>query len=58
MAVANDEQPITKSDLRYELSHYASKADLAQMETRLILRLGGLFVIVAALATLIDRLIG
>ena len=30
------EQPITRSELREELRHYATKADLAQLETRLI----------------------
>ena len=33
--MATLEQPITRSELREELRHYASKADLAQMETRL-----------------------
>ena len=33
--MATVEQPITRSELREELRHYASKADLAQMETRL-----------------------
>ena len=32
--MATVEQPITRSELREELRHYASKADLAQMETR------------------------
>ena len=33
---------VTKEDLRYELSHYATKADLAELETRLTRQIGGL----------------
>ena len=30
------EHPITRSELRQELEHYATKEDLAKIETRLI----------------------
>ena len=30
------EHPITRSELREELKHYATKEDLAKLETRLI----------------------
>ena len=30
------EHPITRSELRTELEHYATKEDLAKLETRLI----------------------
>ena len=30
------EHPITRSELRQELEHYATKEDLAKLETRLI----------------------
>ena len=30
------EQPITRSELREELRHYATKKDLAEMETKLV----------------------
>ena len=33
--MATVEQPITRSGLREELRHYASKADLSQLEVRL-----------------------
>ena len=33
--MATVEQPITRSELREELRHYASKADLSQLEVRL-----------------------
>lgn len=60
MATTND-GPATKADvanLRNEiLQYYATKADLAQMEMRLLLRLGGLIVAVGAAVVLIDRLI-
>ena len=34
--MATVEQPITRSDIESVLQHYATKADLAQLETRLI----------------------
>ena len=33
---ARDERPITRSELREELRHYATKADLAQLEVRMV----------------------
>ena len=33
--MATVEQPITRSELREELRHYASKSDLSQLEVRL-----------------------
>ena len=30
------EHPVTRTELREELRHYATKADLANLETRLI----------------------
>ncbi len=33
--MAKDEQPITRSELREELRHYATKADLTQLDVRL-----------------------
>ena len=36
----------------------ATKADLAQMELRLLLRLGGLIVAVGAAVVLVDRFLG
>ena len=33
--MATVEQPITRSELREELRHYASKVDLSQLEVRL-----------------------
>ena len=56
------EQPITRSELREELRHYASKADLAQMETRLTRWMVGMMLgaIVAASSAslLIQRILG
>ena len=34
--MATVEQPITRSELREELRHYATKKDLAEMETKLV----------------------
>ena len=34
--MASGEQPITRSELREELRHYATKKDLAEMETKLV----------------------
>ncbi len=41
-----------------ELKHLATKADLSQMEMRLLVRLGGLIVAAAAMVVLIDRFVG
>ena len=47
--MATVEHPITRTDLREELDrtlkHYATKADLAQLEIRLYFRLGGLMAV-------------
>ena len=56
------EQPVTRSELREELRHYATKADLANLETRLIKWMVGLMVssIVAAsaAAVVVQNIIG
>ena len=56
------EQPITRSELREELRHYASKADLAQMETRLTRWMVGMMlgaIVAASSASLvIQRILG
>ena len=68
--MTTSESPITRSILREELAdlrnefskHYATKADLAQLETRLIKWMVGAVVtstlIGATLVATIDRLIG
>ena len=57
-----DDRPATKGDvrnLRNEIvQYYATKADLAHMETRLLRRLGGLIVGVGAAVALINRFAG
>ena len=60
--MATVEQPITRSELREELRHYASKLDLAQMETRLTrwmvgMMLGAL-VAASSASLLIQRILG
>ena len=59
--MASTEQPITRSELREELRHYATKADLANVEACLIKWMLGQMVaaIVAAssIALLIQRLL-
>ena len=53
-----DDSPATKDDvsnLRNELQYYATKADLAHMETRLPIRLGSLIVAFGAAVVLLDR---
>ena len=64
------EQPITRSELREELSslrtefreHYATKADLAEMKVELIKWMIGLMVgattLAASIAVLVQRIIG
>ena len=56
------EQPVTRSELREELRHYATKADLANLETRLIKWMVGLMVssVVAAyaVAVMVQNIIG
>ena len=60
--MATAEQPITRSELREELRHYASKADLAQMETRLTRWMVGMMlgaIVAASSASLvIQRILG
>ncbi len=67
--MTKDEQPITRSELREELRHYATKADLtqldvrlAQMETRLTRWMVGMMIgaIVAASSAslVIQRILG
>ena len=51
------EQPLTRADLREELRdlreefarHYATKSDLAELETRLLIRLAGIMAIIGGL---------
>ena len=57
----SDNQPVTRSELREELRHYATKADLAELETRLVkwmvgMVLGGM-VAAAAVASAISNFI-
>ena len=57
--VASD-SPLTKAELRAELKHYAAKADLAELETRLIKWMVGLMVgsiaIASSIALAVQRL--
>lgn len=60
--MASMEQPITRSELREELRHYATKEDLAAMETRMVkwmvgMMMGGM-AISAAIASVITNLLG
>ena len=48
-------QPVTRSELRKELERYATKADLAQLETRLTWKLSGVLVTGMAVITVILR---
>ena len=54
--------PVTRTELREELRHYATKADLANLETRLIKWMVGLMVsaVVAAsaVAVMVQNIIG
>ena len=56
------ESPITRSELREDLRHYATKSDLSELETRLIKWMVGQMIaaIVAAssIALLIQRILG
>ena len=59
--IASMEQPITRSELREELRHYATKEDLAAMETRMVkwmvgMMMGGM-AISAAIASVITNLL-
>ena len=67
--MVTSEQPITRSELREDLQHYATKADIAdvradmaQMETRLVKWMVGIMFGAAALSTsialVIQRLVG
>ena len=53
--MATVDQPVTRSELRKELEHYATKADLAQLETRLTWKLSGVLVTGMAAITAILR---
>ena len=56
------EHPVTRTELREELGHCATKADLANLETRLIKWMVGLMVsaVVAAsaVAVVVQNIIG
>lgn len=56
------DHPVTRAELREELRHYATKADLANLETRLIKWMVGLMVsaVVAAsaVAVMVQNIIG
>ena len=56
------EQPITRSELREELRHYATKEDLAAMETRMVKWMVGMMMegmaVAAAIASVITNLLG
>ena len=41
-----------------EMGHMATKADLAQMEMRLLVRLGGLIVAAVTVAAVVERVLG
>ena len=61
--MATAEQPITRTELREELRHYATKADLAHLETRMVrwmvgVMLGGLTAAVGLTAVLVQVLGG
>ncbi len=62
MTMSTVDQPFTRSELREELRHHATKADLANLETRLIKWMVGLMVssIVAAsaAAVVVQNIIG
>ena len=51
--MATVEERMARMEGSYE--HLATKADLAHMEMRLLLRLGGLIVTVGAIVVLIDK---
>ena len=60
--MVNAEQPITRSELREELRHYATKEDLAEFETRMVKWMVGMVMggmaIAAAIASVITNLLG
>ena len=51
------EQPITRNDLRDELRHYATKADLASMEAKLVKWLTGIAIAAVAAAASVTALV-
>ncbi len=59
--MATAEHPITRSELREELQHYATKADLAELETRLVKWMIGMMVgsvaVASSIALLVQRLL-
>ena len=62
MSTTTAEQPLTRTELREELRHYATRADLANLETRLIRWMVGLMVsaVVAAsaVAVVVQNIVG
>ena len=58
--MATAAQPVTRSGLREELRHYATKSDLAELETRLIkwmvVQIIAAIVAASSIALLIQRL--
>ena len=48
--MAANPEYLTKDDLRREMEHYATKSDLAQMETRLVKWMVGLMLAAAGIA--------
>ena len=56
------EHPVTRTELREELRYYATKADLANLETRLIKWMVGLMisavVAASAVAVMVQNIIG
>ena len=48
--MAANPEYITKDDFRQEMQHYATKSDLAQMETRLVKWMVGLMLASAGIA--------
>ena len=60
--MATAEHPITRSELREELQHYATKADLAKLETSLVKWIIGMMVasiaVASSIALFVQRLWG
>ncbi len=60
--MATAEHPITRSELREELQHYATKADLAKLETSLVKWIIGMMVasiaVASSVALFVQRLWG
>ena len=62
MSTTTAEHPLTRTELREELYHFATKADLANLETRLIKWMVGLMisavVAASAVAVMVQNIIG